>query len=392
MNHDIGKGRVVEGGGQWVGPTQTAILSLCKELGVETFKTYLKGSLVYKAGGIRIEVPYAAAGEATTKLQKKIDALAAQVPLNAPWQAKKAAEWDAMTLEDWMRDEAVNAADRSTLSGAAALTLGTTPQRLSFLYFLYYVHSAGSLHDLESMGGGAQDSRIKGGSQILSLKMAKELADHVRLGEPVQRIRQNDKSVVVETTKGSVEAGQVVMALMPGSCTRIRFEPELPEARRQLQARWVQKEGGVKINVVYDRPFWRDRGLSGMSLSDAGPVPFTIDNTPPEGTPGVIMLFAESHELAKGSSAQATDRKWSGRIIRQSGRHPSRVLRNGLECGKIHGGLRLAARAGSADEIRCRTTAEDRANPLGGHRNVRKMDGLHGRRDSIRFARGKRSR
>jgi monoamine oxidase len=304
VNHDIGKGRVVEGGGQWVGPTQTAILSLCKELGVETFKTYLKGSLVYKAGGIRVEVPYGAAGEATTKLQKKIDALAAQVPLNAPWQAKKAVQWDAMTLEDWMRDEAVNAADRSTLSGAAALTLGTTPQRLSFLYFLYYVHSAGSLHDLESMGGGAQDSRIKGGSQILSLKMAKELADHVRLGEPVQRIRQNDKSVVVETTKGSIEAGQVVMALMPGSCTRIRFEPELPEARRQLQARWIQNEGGVKINVVYDRPFWRDRGLSGMSLSDAGPVPFTIDNTPPEGTPGVIMLFAESHELAKGSSAR----------------------------------------------------------------------------------------
>ena len=73
---------------------------LCKELGVETFKTYLKGSLVYKAGGIRIEVPYGAAGEATTKLQKKIDALAAQVPLNAPWQAKRAAQWDAMTLED----------------------------------------------------------------------------------------------------------------------------------------------------------------------------------------------------------------------------------------------------------------------------------------------------
>jgi monoamine oxidase len=28
VNHDIGKGRVVEGGGQWVGPTQTAILNL----------------------------------------------------------------------------------------------------------------------------------------------------------------------------------------------------------------------------------------------------------------------------------------------------------------------------------------------------------------------------
>jgi len=302
VNHDIGKGRVVEGGGQWVGPTQTAILELCKELGVETFKTYLKGRLIINDGGSRQEVPYGASGELTTKLQKKINSLAAQVPLNAPWRAKNAAQWDAMTLEDWMRHEAVKPEDRSSLNGSAALTLGTTPRHLSFLYFLYYVHSAGSLHDLESMEGGAQDSRIKGGSQILSLKMAKELGDKVRLGEPVQRIRHSDKSVIVETTKGSVEAAQVVMALMPGSCTRIRFEPELPEARRQLQARWVQNDGGIKINVVYDRPFWRERGLSGMSLSEGGPVPFTIDNTPPEGTPGVIMIFADSEALAKAPS------------------------------------------------------------------------------------------
>jgi monoamine oxidase len=302
VNHDIGKGRVVEGGGQWVGPTQTAILNLCKELGVDTFKTYLKGRLIINDSGSRLEVPYGASGELTAKLQKKIDALAAQVPLNAPWQAKQAAQWDAMTLEDWMRQESVKPEDRSSLNGAAALTLGTTPRHLSFLYFLYYVHSAGSLHDLESMEGGAQDSRIKGGSQILSLKMAKELGDRVRLGEPVQRIRQNDKSVVVETAKGSVEAAQVVIALMPGSCTRIRFEPELPEARRQLQARWVQHDGGIKFNVVYDRPFWRERGLSGMSLSDGGPVPFTIDNTPPEGTPGAIMIFADSEALAKAPS------------------------------------------------------------------------------------------
>ena len=106
-----------------------------------------------------------------------------------------------------MRRRSRQCGGRSTLSSAAALTLGTTPQRLSFLYFLYYVHSAGTLHDLESMGGGAQDSRIKGGSQILSLKMAKELGDHVRLGEPVKRIRQNDKSIVVETTKGSRRGG-----------------------------------------------------------------------------------------------------------------------------------------------------------------------------------------
>jgi monoamine oxidase len=305
VNHDIGKGQVAEGGGQWIGPTQTAILDLCKELGVETFKTYLKGKLIYSAGGLRLELPYGAASEPSTLVQKKIDTLAAGVPLNAPWRAEKAAQWDAMSLADWMREESVNDTDRSTLSMTAALTLSTTPGQLSFLYFLYYVRSAGSLHDLESMEGGAQDSRIKGGSQILSLKMAEHLGDRVRLGKPVKRVSRTDKGVIIETPGGAVQAARVVMALMPGSCASIQFEPELPEARRQLQARWVKRGSAIKINVVYEKPFWREHGLSGLSLSDGAVVPFTTDNSPPAGDPGVILILTSPEKLAKA----AADRK-----------------------------------------------------------------------------------
>ena len=43
LNHDIGDGKVVEVGGQWVGPTQHALLGLAAELGVETYPTYLEG-------------------------------------------------------------------------------------------------------------------------------------------------------------------------------------------------------------------------------------------------------------------------------------------------------------------------------------------------------------
>jgi monoamine oxidase len=304
VNHDIGNGHVAEGGGQWVGPTQTAILDLCKELGVETFKTYLKGKLIYRSGGLRLELPYGPASEPATALQKKIDALATQVPLNAPWRAEKAERWDALTLADWMRDEALNAPDRSSLSSAAALTLSTTPERLSFLYFLFYVHSAGGFHDLESMEGGAQDSRIKGGSQILSLKMAQQLGARVRLGRPVTRIARDDKGVTIETPAGTVRATRVVMALMPGCCAGIRFEPELPESRRQLQSRWVQRGNAMKINVVYEKPFWRDRGLSGMSLTDTSVVPFTTDNSPPDGNPGVILILTSTERLAKDAAAR----------------------------------------------------------------------------------------
>ena len=39
LDHQIGGGHVAEGGGQWIGPTQTAVLKLAKELGIETFET-----------------------------------------------------------------------------------------------------------------------------------------------------------------------------------------------------------------------------------------------------------------------------------------------------------------------------------------------------------------
>ena len=34
----------------------------------------------------------------------------------------------------------------------------------------------------------------------------------------------------------------------------------------------------IKCMAVYDEPFWRDDGLSGMATSDTGPVKVTFDN------------------------------------------------------------------------------------------------------------------
>src|SRR5436305_295156 len=54
LNVDIGEGRVVEIGGQWVGPTQDRLLALAAELAVETFPTHAAGqNLVELDGSIR---------------------------------------------------------------------------------------------------------------------------------------------------------------------------------------------------------------------------------------------------------------------------------------------------------------------------------------------------
>ena len=47
----------------------------------------------------------------------------------------------------------------------------------------------------------------------------------------------------------------------------------------------------IKWEAIYDTPFWRAQGLSGQVVSDVGPANTTFDNSPPDGTPGVVFGF-----------------------------------------------------------------------------------------------------
>ena len=46
----------------------------------------------------------------------------------------------------------------------------------------------------------------------------------------------------------------------------------------------------AKFEAVYDRPFWRDDGNNGQAFGDL-PVNATFDQSPPDGTPGVMAGF-----------------------------------------------------------------------------------------------------
>jgi len=91
----------------------------------------------------------------------------------------------------------------------------------------------------------------------------------------------------------------------PTLAGRISYEPYLPAPRDQLTQR-VPMGSVIKCMAVYDRPFWRDDGLSGMATSDTGPVKVTFDNSPPDGKPGVMLGFIE------GQAARNFTRKSQG--------------------------------------------------------------------------------
>lgn len=48
-----------------------------------------------------------------------------------------------------------------------------------------------------------------------------------------------------------------------------------------------------KCQARYPTPFWREEGLTGQATSNTGPVKVTFDNSPADGTPGVMLGFIE---------------------------------------------------------------------------------------------------
>ena len=72
LNHDLGNGYFSEAGGQWIGPGQTAIANLARELGVGTFLTHWEGDLVMLAGNARTTLANDGGFDTDPKLRREL--------------------------------------------------------------------------------------------------------------------------------------------------------------------------------------------------------------------------------------------------------------------------------------------------------------------------------
>lgn len=329
----IGDGQTIELGGQWLGPTQDHILELVERLGLQTYCTPISGQHTYfRRGGVsRYDsangpIP-PMAGDAVmeiTEVIERLQRLSAEVSAGTPWTSPRAQDWDAQSFRDWVDSNATTADARMLIDYVTRNTSTCEPDQLSVLHMLNYVAAAGnaatpgSLLRVVVTADGASMWRIRGGSQQIPQLLAASLADAVTLSAPVIAIEQDEDSVAVTTEEDSHDGGRmrrytaarVVVAIPPAASARIAFSPKLPSERISL-AKGLLNGAQIKINVVYDQPFWRERGLSGYVLSDTGPAQNVWDNTPEGGKPGVLVCFI------KGEAARALDTVDDDAVSRQ---------------------------------------------------------------------------
>jgi monoamine oxidase len=315
LNEDIGGGQVVEVGGQWIGPTQDRIAAIAEEVGVETFPTWSEGENVIEYDGrlrrytgaiprinplVLLEIERA---------QRRHNRLAKRVPLEAPWAARGAAGLDGQTAATWMRRNVPSKPGRMLLELVVEAVWAAQPEDISLLHILFYIRSAGSLELLTDTEGGAQQDRFVGGSQLVPIRMAQRLGDErVSLSSPVRAIRQADDGITMEADGLTVRAKRAILTVAPTLAGRLVYDPPLPGFRDQLTQR-MPLGTVAKCMAIYEEPFWRNEGLSGQGMSDTGPVKLTFDNSPPGGSPGVLLGFLEGRRARELGRLSAEERR-----------------------------------------------------------------------------------
>jgi monoamine oxidase len=307
LNATIPGGEVTERGAAFIGPTQDHIAKLASDFGVGTFPTYDTGDNVYVRDGNRST--YSDTGPTGTApfdplilpdltlVVTLLDQMATEVPVDAPWAAAKAASWDAQTLESWVQSHSITPQFRELVPAATRPIFGAEPRELSLLFTLFYIAASGNEQNQGTFERnfntrmGAQQDRFVGGTQLVALRVAERLGKkRVLLKQPVKQIVQTGGGVVVHTKRLLVRAKRVIVAVPPTLAGRIDYRPGVPPDRDQLTQR-IPQGTLTKVTAVYDRPFWRDAGLTGTAVSTDGFVNAAFDDSPPGGSPGVVFGF-----------------------------------------------------------------------------------------------------
>jgi monoamine oxidase len=235
----LSDGSPVDRGGAWLAPRHDAILGLAREVNVSTYKTWVKGAhLLVGEGRTRrytglIPKISPLAIITIALAQTRINRMSKQVPVEAPWTAKRATEWDSRSVAWWLERSGIRTKIGRDLFEMAVRGLMTGDLNdVSLLHLLFLAHSHGGIDKLFSIEGGGQDSMVDGGAGSIARRVAEALGDAVRLNAPVRTITQREDRVLVESDDVAVSARPSGVTVPRGPTASAAKRPSPARPRR----------------------------------------------------------------------------------------------------------------------------------------------------------------
>jgi monoamine oxidase len=149
---------------------------------------------------------------------------------------------------------------------------------------------------------------VDGGAPELAVRLAAKLGDALHLSSPVRSIKRSSAGVEVFSDRLTVDARRVIVATPPFLASRIQYDPALPVAQTQLLRRLLSGSA-LRGITIYDKPFWRNDGLSGMSVAPDLPVPVALDQSPRSGNPGILSSYMFGPQAVRAAALDPAERR-----------------------------------------------------------------------------------
>ncbi|WP_042422710.1 flavin monoamine oxidase family protein [Streptacidiphilus anmyonensis] len=325
-------GRLVQLGGEVVGRAHSAYLGLVAELGLTLVPSYVaEPGLIARATpeGVSAGDPphwFGPDDEAEHQaVTAEFVALAATVDPDAPWSHPDATALDALSVGAWLRSRKAPAAVvRLWEIGALGLADGSV-ERTSLLAALRKqaaVPSSGH-YDYEDWEG----LRVAEGSATVALRMAEELGPRVRLGAPVTALDVRPGRCTVRLRGGETLSASAVVSALPVGPLRDVAVTGVSDAR--LASLHAQRHAlAAKFVAAYGGPFWRERGLSGLSECEG-----VLGSTWPQSTAVLSALVPpERLGVLLGMPPQRRERELLAEIAGLYGPEAEAPLTTWLRC------------------------------------------------------------
>ncbi len=301
-------GTQIDLGGQWIGPTQNRMYELVGKYDIKTFNTIAEGSptIQFEEGRFIENLP-----REVQNLLEKVDDLAKIVNVDKPWETPDSEKLDHETFRTWLEKnsdskEVASFVGRILAGGLLSANSG----EVSVLQMILYIATGNGTAILLGMHGGAQQDRLIGGPQYVAKCMAEEFGlENIYFNHKIEKIEYSDDIVEATVSSGKRFRGKkVILAIPPVLANKLIFEPALPALKSRM-LKQILPGSALKFHAIYSSPFWREKGISGVTNSNFGFITESVDNSIPNNKKGIITFFAYGDEANILRSKEVDERK-----------------------------------------------------------------------------------
>jgi len=313
---DFVAGKVIEAGGELIGPNQPTWMAYARRFGLQFVEMPWPAcdTLWWDGKLLSEQAARALWGEMRSALER-LNGLAEPIDADRPWDSPGAEELDRQSLQDWIDRLEVSPDCRALMAIQMTGINGLIPAWQSLLAMLAIVRGGG----LQKFWDETDTLHCVGGADQLSSRLAASLVERrgaasLRLATSVRSIVRRGRSLVLSLSDGTdYHVDDLVLTVPPTTWNKIGFAPPLPAALS------VPMAASTKYLAVFRSPVWRELGRHPNAISD-GPVQLTWETSAGQGDDGehVLVAFAGgcAADECRGWEASVRDQRYRFEIDR----------------------------------------------------------------------------